>query len=248
MRTSSCGESIGRDGSWSSTLRGTGAPRPRGRWRNHVALSISALGAAAALLALVPVIFDYNLCLTEIGSFRVLWSAEDGDMLFRASDGRLTPSGRPEMRVDIRMLAAVGSACVVASAFCFLRTTNRRRTTIALATFGALMVALCLAGTRTRGLNLSWLGPVASIHGFKPPMEPPPVFVRPDVVPVRPSFSSALPAAVLVLAVVGWLATLFVWFGRRRDHSIDPVCFGCGYSLIGNESGFCPECGAACRR
>ena len=54
----------------------------------------------------------------------------------------------------------------------------------------------------------------------------------------------AFAANVLILgaagAAVGYLVALS---SRNRFDVFPPVCEKCGYSLIGNESGVCPECG-----
>src|ERR1043165_7606060 len=50
--------------------------------------------------------------------------------------------------------------------------------------------------------------------------------------------SIALPIALMLLGV--GLMKVGFWPRRRGD---TPHCRGCGYALVGNQSGTCPECG-----
>jgi hypothetical protein len=52
---------------------------------------------------------------------------------------------------------------------------------------------------------------------------------------------------VAVISLVSWVGTVTALAKRktttlRRKHG---QCLGCGYSLTGNTSGVCPECGTA---
>jgi len=47
-------------------------------------------------------------------------------------------------------------------------------------------------------------------------------------------------AALFLLA-----ATTVLWIARRHHGDTDRNCASCGYSLVGNTSGICPECGTS---
>ena len=49
--------------------------------------------------------------------------------------------------------------------------------------------------------------------------------------------------APLWLPALGILCLSSLWLWRRRRPSLPENCAACGYSLIGNLSGTCPECG-----
>src|SRR5438045_774002 len=51
----------------------------------------------------------------------------------------------------------------------------------------------------------------------------------------------AVIAVSAMLAIVGAVLIKIGFWPRRRGHT--PHCRGCGYALVGNESGSCPECG-----
>lgn len=56
-------------------------------------------------------------------------------------------------------------------------------------------------------------------------------------------FSAYMVATAVIYASGG---ALVAWYFRKRStssHSGAPRCEKCGYSLIGNRSGVCPECG-----
>jgi hypothetical protein len=52
-------------------------------------------------------------------------------------------------------------------------------------------------------------------------------------------------ADMLIFLIPFWLLPPLMWYAkRRRTTKTNPdVCIRCGYSLIGNVSGVCPECG-----
>lgn len=56
--------------------------------------------------------------------------------------------------------------------------------------------------------------------------------------PITPTFLFVIAA---VLALVGVVMLRLGWWPRRRGQT--PHCRRCGYALVGNESGRCPECG-----
>ncbi len=54
--------------------------------------------------------------------------------------------------------------------------------------------------------------------------------------------------ALILLAVFSPILLFFaIDLTQPRKHD-QPVCHACGYSLIGNESGICPECGSPHQR
>ncbi|HXE52594.1 MAG TPA: hypothetical protein VN541_06230 [Tepidisphaeraceae bacterium] len=64
---------------------------------------------------------------------------------------------------------------------------------------------------------------------------------------VRDRFTRAFPlwpaAAVLALFPIRWSFVVLRQRRRRKNNQ----CLACGYSLTGNTSGVCPECGTSCR-
>lgn len=73
------------------------------------------------------------------------------------------------------------------------------------------------------------------------PAAPPTGFVVPNGVYAFGLFADAAAYAVLLFAL-GWGPGAM----RRRLRCRRGACGACGYSLAGNSSGLCPECGAAC--
>jgi len=53
--------------------------------------------------------------------------------------------------------------------------------------------------------------------------------------------------AMIACAVIVWLVRRSIMKSLRRELNRRgwPTCIPCGYDLTGNESGVCPECGAA---
>lgn len=45
-------------------------------------------------------------------------------------------------------------------------------------------------------------------------------------------------AMTIAFAVIAWRGCVQTWFRRRSA-----LCRGCGYNLMGNATGVCPECG-----
>jgi hypothetical protein len=52
-------------------------------------------------------------------------------------------------------------------------------------------------------------------------------------------------AAIAALAGLPALICIYGWQKRRRQSKVQLPCSACGYSLVGNASGICPECGGA---
>ena len=49
------------------------------------------------------------------------------------------------------------------------------------------------------------------------------------------------------LLIAIFMAAALRWRRKQRPLAISNACTSCGYSLFGNFSGVCPECGAACK-
>lgn len=73
--------------------------------------------------------------------------------------------------------------------------------------------------------------------------------VTPNAVAARRLIvADAIAAMLFTVFVCPRLYRRFRWYPRSAHDDplfdeIDPVCEACGYNLIGNESGICPECG-----
>jgi hypothetical protein len=61
---------------------------------------------------------------------------------------------------------------------------------------------------------------------------------------LSPEFIVPLVVPVLLMAMLPIAVVTLRWAGRRRRLKLS-LCLRCGYSLTGNTSGVCPECGTA---
>lgn len=62
-----------------------------------------------------------------------------------------------------------------------------------------------------------------------------------------PGWVHALLALLLLIGIFSALRFL-TSYERRKQEKKEPACQSCGYSLIGNISGTCPECGSEVAR